>query len=122
LQPPVGKKKAYQPIAVTVIHAKERGSTPGREPVDWKLVTDLPIEGLGQAIEKLTWHAMRWKIETFDKILKSGCRAEDSKLRTAERLANLLSIFCFLAWRVFWLTMVQRTAEEQDPYSAFIYY
>ena len=28
---------------------------------------------------------MRWKIETFQKILKSGCRAEDSKLRTPPR-------------------------------------
>ena len=112
LDPPVGKRKAYQPITATVIHAKESGSTAGREPVDWKLVTDLPIEGLGQAVEKLRWYAMRWKIETFHKILKSGCRAEDSKLRTVERLANLLSIFCLLAWRVFWLTMPQRSAEE----------
>ena len=78
LYSPVGKRKAYQPITVTVIHAKESGSTAGREPVDWKLVTDLPIEGLGQAVEKLRWYAMRWKIETFHKILKSGCRAEDS--------------------------------------------
>ncbi len=25
------------------------------------------------AIEKLQWYAMRWKIETFHKILKYGC-------------------------------------------------
>ena len=43
---------------------------------------------------------MRWKIETFHKILKSGCRAEESKLRTAERLANLIAMLCILAWRV----------------------
>ncbi|EMF88997.1 hypothetical protein LEP1GSC005_1152 [Leptospira santarosai str. ST188] len=29
---------------------------------------------------------MRWKIEVFHKILKSGCKAEESKLRTADRL------------------------------------
>ena len=50
-----------------------------------------------EAIEKLHWYAMRWKIETFHKILKSGCRAEDSRLRTAQRLANLIAIFCILA-------------------------
>jgi hypothetical protein len=44
---------------------------------------------------------MRWEIETFHKILKSGCKAEQSKLRTAERLVNLLAIFCILSWHIF---------------------
>jgi hypothetical protein len=49
-------------------------------------------------------------IETFHKILKSGCRAEESRLRTAERLVNLLALFCILSWRVFWVTMLRRAA------------
>ncbi|MCK1606507.1 hypothetical protein IVB02_35220 [Bradyrhizobium sp. 166] len=51
----------------------------------------------------------------FHKILKSGCRAEDSKLRTAERLANLMAVFCILSWRVLWLTMLNRTAPDASP-------
>ena len=51
---------------------------------------------------------MRWKIEVFHKILKSGCRAEQARLRTAERLVRLLAVFCILSWRVFWLTMLNR--------------
>ena len=51
---------------------------------------------------------MRWKIETFHKILKSGCKAEESKLRSSERLANLLAMFCILSWRIFWMTMLPR--------------
>ena len=57
----------------------------------------------------MDWYAQRWKIETFHKVLKSGCRVEDAKLRTAERLTNLIAVFCIVAWRVFWLTMVNRT-------------
>lgn len=30
-------------------------------------------------------------------------RAEDSKLHTAERLANLAAVFCILSWRVLWI-------------------
>jgi hypothetical protein len=52
------------------------------------------------AIEKLDGYAMRWKIETFHKILKSGCKAEESRLRSADRLANLISVFCILGWRI----------------------
>lgn len=58
---------------------------------------------------------MRWKIEVFHKILKSGCKAEESKLRTAERLANLMAVFCILSWRVLWLTMLNRIAPEASP-------
>lgn len=29
-------------------------------------------------------------------------------LRTADRLANLIAVFCVVSWRIFWLTMVHR--------------
>jgi len=45
----------------------------------------------------------------FHKILKSGCRAESARLRTAERLVRLVAVFCILSWRVFWMTMLNRT-------------
>ena len=45
-------------------------------------------------------------------MLKSGCRAEQSRLRTAERLTNLLAVLCIVAWRVFWLTMTNRATPE----------
>lgn len=54
------------------------------------------------------------KIEVFHKILKSGCKAEESKLRTAQRLTNLIS-FCILSWLVFWMTMLNRSAPDAPP-------
>ena len=45
-------------------------------------------------------------------MLKSGCQAERSQLRTAERLTNLLAVLCIVAWRVFWLTMTSRATPE----------
>jgi Transposase DNA-binding/Transposase Tn5 dimerisation domain len=113
INPPVDKRKRYPALVATVIEARERGDPKGRDPIVWKLITNLKVNSLAKAAEKLQWYAMRWKIETFHKILKSGCRAEDSRLRTAERLVNLISIFCILSWRIFWMTMLQRT----DPNS-----
>src|SRR5580700_2301995 len=100
--PPIGKQKQYPQLVLTILHAQERGIPQGRERIDWKLITDLPVRSRAEAIEKLEWYAMRWKIETFHKILKSGCKAEESKLRTAERLVNLVAVFCILSWRIFW--------------------
>jgi len=113
--PPIGKKDRYPQLALSVIYAKEIGRPKGRDPVNWKLITDLPVDSLADAIEKLTWYSLRWKIEVFHKILKSGCKAEESKLRTAERLVNLISVFCIVSWRIFWMTMINRTALDAPP-------
>src|SRR5205085_4129828 len=113
--PPIGKQKRYPALTLTVIHAEERGTPKNRKKIDWKLVTGLPVRSRAEAIEKLEWYALRRKIEVFHKILKSGCKAEESKLRTAERLVKLLSVFCILAWRIFWLTMINRCAADAPP-------
>jgi hypothetical protein len=117
--PPIGKQKHYPPLDLTVIHARERDAPPDRAPLEWKLITNLPVRSKADAVEKIDWYAMRWKIETFHKILKSGCRAEDSRLRTADRLANLISIYCILSWRIFWMTMLARTDPAISPTAAF---
>jgi len=113
--PPIGKQKRYPTLTLTVIHADERGTPKNRKKIEWKLITDLPVQSRQDAIEKLKWYALRWKIEVFHKILKSGCKAEESKLRTAQRLANLIAVFCILSWRVFWMTMLNRSAPDAAP-------
>lgn len=72
-----------------------------------------------EAVEKLEWYAQGWRIKIFHKILKSGCKAEESRLRTAERLANLVAVLCILSWRIFWLTMINRIEPETTPATAF---
>jgi len=113
--PPIGKQKQYPALNLTVIHAMERDAPEKRQTIEWKLITDLPVTSSQDAIEKLDWYAQRWKIETFHKILKSGCRAENSKLRTAERLTNLIAVFCIVSWRVFWITMINRCEPNASP-------
>lgn len=110
--PPIGKQKRYGKLELSIIHATERGTPKDRDRIEWKLVTNLPVTCKADAIRMLEWYALRWTIETFHKVLKSGCRAEDSKLRTAERLANLIAMMCILSWRVLWLTMTNRVSPE----------
>ena len=107
--PPIGKQKRYPELALTVIYAQELGTPKDREPIDWKLLTDPPVRSQAEAIQKLAWHASRWKVETYHEILKSGCKAEESRLRTADRLVNLISVFSILSWRLFWMTMLNRS-------------
>jgi len=115
VHPPIGKQKEYPPLMLTVIYAQEASTPRGRQKIDWKLITNLPVRCRKDAVEKLAWYAMRWRIETFHKILKSGCRAEAAKLRAAERIVNLIAVFCILSWRIFWMTMMNRVAPASSP-------
>src|ERR1700744_3676469 len=113
--PPIGKQRRYPALILTVIHATERGNPNNRQKIEWKLITDLAVRSRRDAIEKVSWYAMRWKIEVFHKVLKSGCKAEEAKLRTAQRLTNLIAVFCILSWRVFWMTILNRSAAGAPP-------
>jgi hypothetical protein len=112
VRPPIGKHSQYPALSLTVLHADERGTPAERESIRWRLLTNRPVDDRAGAVEKLDWYSQRWKIETFHKVLKSGCRAEQSRLRTAERLTNLLAVLCIVGWRVFWLTMTNRATPE----------
>lgn len=117
--PPIGKQKKYPGLKLTIIHAEEKGTPTNRDKIVWKLATNLPVNSMAEAVEKLDWYALRWRIETFHKILKSGCKAESSKLRTAQRITNLIAIFCILSWRIFWMTMISRESPNASPCLVF---
>jgi len=119
VRPPIGKQRLYPAQKLVYIHAREETAPEGRARIDWMLVTNLPVTSLDQAIEKLAWYSLRWKIEVFHKVMKSGCRAEDSKLRTAERLVKLLAVIAIISWRIFWITMTSRAQPQAAASEAF---
>jgi hypothetical protein len=56
LLPPIGKQSKYPDLTLTVLHATERERPVGRDRIDWKLLTDLPVTSRAQAIETLQWY------------------------------------------------------------------
>jgi hypothetical protein len=81
----------------------------------WKLITNLPVKNHADAVQKLSWYARRWTIETFFKTLKSGCRIEDIRLTTADRLASCIALCCVVSW----LTMLRRLSPTTSPAAVF---
>ncbi|MDX3810165.1 hypothetical protein ACXIUS_24105 [Bosea thiooxidans] len=47
--------------------------------------------------------------------MKSGCRAENVRLETADRLAKFLALIAVVSWRIFFLTMSARAKPEAEP-------
>ncbi len=106
--PPIDKRKEYPPIELYVVSAKEHSSMTDR--VDWKLLTNLPVDCFEEALEKINWYKERWNIEVFFKTLKSGFSIERSRLQHIDRLKKFVSFTSVLAWKVFWLSKVSREA------------
>ncbi|WP_322864749.1 IS4 family transposase (plasmid) [Aquicoccus sp. G2-2] len=119
VRPPIGKQRIYRHQDLQIIHAEELDPPEGRAPVFWKLITNLPVATHADAVHKLEWYALRWKIETFFRTLKTGCRIEELRLATADRLANCIALCCVVAWRVSWLTMLSREAPKASPAAVF---
>jgi len=80
--------------------------------IDWILHTNLPINSYEDAIEKVRWYCLRWRIEVYFKVIKSGFNVERCRLETADRLIRYLAVVSIVAWRVFWLTLVSRLTSE----------
>jgi hypothetical protein len=55
LLPPVGKQKQDPALPLTVLHAPERAMAAGRDRIDCKLSTNLPVGSRSDSLEKLGW-------------------------------------------------------------------
>jgi hypothetical protein len=82
------------------------------EPIEWMLLTNTSVTTFSEAVQVVEWYCCRWQIEVFHKIIKSGCRVENSLLQTAKRLQNYITLMCVVAWRLHWLTYINRTAPD----------
>jgi len=82
------------------------------EPIEWLLLTNTPVNDFDQAVQVIAWYCCRWQIEVFHKVIKSGCRVEDCLLQTAKRLQNYIALMSVVAWRLHWLTYLNRTAPD----------
>jgi hypothetical protein len=112
LKAPARADRTLPEVTVTALLATETQPPGDEEPLDWLLLTNLPVETPEQAIEKLAWYLCRWQIEVYFKVLKSGCRIEQLQLEKRERLEPALAFYMIIAWRVLFLTMLGRECPE----------
>ena len=96
-------------IELNAVYVREINPPDGEEPVEWMLLCNLPVTSFQEACEKVRWYSLRWRIEMYYKVLKSGFRVEECRLGHAERLIRYLTVMSIVAWRLFMITLVART-------------
>lgn len=101
IQPPIHNATVSKtPLDLWVVRVWEPIPTPGVEPLEWIVLTSVPVLSVDDAWERVRWYRCRWLIEEFHTVLNSGCRLEDRRMHTVTALHNLLAIFTPLSVRV----------------------
>ena len=103
-----------RPCRMQVVHAFEDCPPEDTSPLEWTLLTTLPVATTAQAQEVLRWYRLRWRIEDWHRILKSGCKTEEVAFRAATRLKRVAAINAVIAWRLATLTHLGRQTPGLD--------
>lgn len=72
------------------------------------LLTTLAVNSVEQAEQVLARYRLRWRIEDWHRVLKSGCKVELQAYRTSGRLRRTITINAVIAWRLAVMTLLGR--------------
>ena len=101
-----------QLINIWVIHALEDKPPRQAKAVEWFLLTTIDVSSPEEAVACLRWYCLRWRIEDWHRVLKSGCQIEEIGHKTAERLTRAIAINLVIAWRIMLMTLLGRETPE----------
>ncbi len=112
--------RSYLPqVTYNVVSVEEVGGPGDGTDVSWLLVTTLPIDTDEQILTVLAYYLARWIIEVYFRVLKTGCTVEQIQLETMHRLKNCLAFYKIIAWRVLYLTYLNRACPDMPCDAVF---
>jgi hypothetical protein len=95
-------------IELSAVQVLETDPPEGSEALEWILLSNLNASTFEEAENIAKAYVCRWKIEEFHRILKSGCRAENCRMQSADKLIKHITVKAIIAWKIHWLTKVAR--------------
>jgi hypothetical protein len=110
--PPPKHQAGKTALRLWVVHVRETRAPAGAARLEWFLLSTREIASVEQACECLRWYCLRWRIEDWHRVLKSGCRVEALQHKTATRLKRAIAFNLVIAWRIMLLTLLGRQAPE----------
>jgi hypothetical protein len=119
LRPPWRHDRDLPPVAVNVVLVREPHPPAGEPPVEWILVTTLPIDTLEQVRTIVEYYCVRWCIEVLFRTLKSGCRIEQRRFEHVDRVLPCLGLYLIVAWRTLFVCRMGRSCPELDCEAIF---
>lgn len=100
------RQNSLAPIKLNVVEACDGENK-------WRLLTNLPVKTLEDAMFVVQSYKRRWHIESLHKVLKTAYKAEQIYLHSSRNaIQNLLTIINIAAYRTYWLIHHARKEEE----------
>ena len=106
---PPHERSGLQPVTFNVVLVEEVGGPGDDTDISWLLITSLPIDTLAAVLLVVEYYGARWAVEIYFRTLKTGCRVEEIQLDKVARLKSCLAMYAIVAWRVQYLTYLNRT-------------
>lgn len=108
-RPPKAPRDLPAKLELHVVHVTEPNPPAGEAPVEWLLLTNLPISTPSDVEAVIDRYRARWMIEEFFKALKTGCAYEDRQLESRQTLLVALGLLAPIAWQLLLLRAESRT-------------
>ena len=119
LRPPHRPDRKLPPVTVNVVLVRELNPPAGETPVEWLLVTTLPIDTLEQVRTVVEYYCVRWCIEILFRTLKSGCRVEQRRFEHIDRVLPCAALYLIVAWRTLFVCRMSRNCPDMDCEAMF---
>jgi hypothetical protein len=106
-------------VSVNVVQVREVNPPGSDVPVEWLLITTLRIETVEQVREIIQHYTVRFMIEVFFHVLKSGCRVEERRFEHIERMLPCVAVYMIVAWRTLMICRLGRSCPDLDCEAIF---
>jgi hypothetical protein len=112
LRPPWRPDRKLPDVTVNAVLVHEPSPPAGDVPVDWLLLTTLPIQDADEVRRVIQVYCIRWMIEVLFRVLKSGCRVEERRFEQIDRLLTCLAVYLIVAWRTLYVCRLGRSCPD----------
>jgi hypothetical protein len=102
-----------QPLPVWIVRVWESNPPRGVEPVEWLLLTNVPVERAAVARQVAGWYESRWVVEEYHKAMKTGCDIENMQFTHQTRLEPMIALQSVVALMLLNLRDVSRRSDAE---------
>jgi hypothetical protein len=116
LVPPHVRRGDYEkkPLALWVVYVREDNPPKGVKPLEWILLSNVPVTTEENAWERVEWYRCRWVLEEFHKAQKTGCAIEDLQFESSQALEPMIGLLSVVAVTLLNLREAARRADAKE--------
>lgn len=114
--------KDLEPVEVYAVEVIEINPPADiEEPIRWVLLTSLPVENFADALQIIHYYVLRWLIERFHYLLKSGgAKVEERNFKKPQSLKNAIATYSIVIMDAMKLRYLAENEPDTSIYEAGI--